>query len=257
MTNKPVVLVTRPAGQAADLCAAVTAAGFPVHSQPLLQLQAVPELAPAQRELAMNLDRYQHIIFISGNAVRFGMALLEDYWPQLPTGLAWYAIGAATARMLQEHGVTALTPAADMTSEALLALPQLGEVVNHRVLVIKGEGGRATLREELARRGARVDELACYRRACPALGPGELAGRLSQWKIGLILISSGEGLANLLALLSPEETSKFTTVTLLVPSERVARMAGEAGFSRVVTAENASDNAMIRALEGWQSSAGE
>ena len=257
MASKPAVLVTRPEGQAAGLCAAVSAAGYRVHSQPLLQLQAPPVLAPARRERVMNLDRYQHIIFISGNAVRFGMALIEDYWPRPPAGPSWYAIGAATARLLEQHGVAALAPREGMTSEDLLALPQLSDVAGHRVLLIKGEGGRETLREELGRRGAQVDELACYRRSCPALVPGELADKLSQWNIGLIMVSSGEGLANLLALLSPQETSKFTTITLVVPSGRVAQMAVAAGFVRVVTAENASDGAMVRALEAWQSSAGE
>jgi uroporphyrinogen-III synthase len=257
MASKPAVLVTRPEGQAADLCAAVSAAGYEVHSQPLLQLRAPPELAPPQRERVVNLDRYQHIIFISGNAVRFGMALIEGHWPRLPAGPIWYAIGSATSSLLQQHGVTALTPRDGMTSEALLALPQLGDVAGQRVLLIKGEGGRETLREELGRRGARVDELACYRRSCPALAPGELAAKLSRWNIGLIMISSGEGLANLLSLLSPQETSKFRSITFLVPSERVAQMAGTAGFFRVVTAENASDGAMLRALEAWQSSAGE
>ena len=71
------------------------------------------------------------------------------------------------------------------------------------------------------------------------------------------MISSGEGLSNLLALLSPQETTKFTGITLLVPSDRIARMAQKAGFTRVITAENASDSAMQRALEEWQPSSGE
>jgi uroporphyrinogen-III synthase len=118
-------------------------------------------------------------------------------------------------------------------------------------------GGRTTLRDELSRRGASVDELACYRRRPPVLAPGVLAARLREWGIGLVMISSGEGLANLLALLSPEETSNFVHMTLLVPSVRVAHMAREAGFKQVVTADNASDDAMLRALAQWQSNAGE
>lgn len=257
MASRPVVLVTRPEGQAAELVAAVAAAGYPVHSQPLLELQALRGLSSVQRQLVMDLDRYRHVIFISGNAVRHGMGYIENYWPQLPVGLCWYAIGKATAALLRQHGVPAVTPAGDMTSEALLAEPDLKAVDGERVLIIKGEGGRATLREELERRGAQVDELACYRRACPDLADGELSRRLSRWGIRLILISSGEGLANMLALLSPEETTKFTGITLIVPSERVARMAREAGFDRVVTAENASDDAMMRALEEWGTSVGD
>jgi uroporphyrinogen-III synthase len=242
------VLVTRPAGQETALCQAVAVAGFRVYSQPLLELQALPELTPQQRSLLLELDLYQHIIFISGNAVRFGMARVEDFWPQLPVGVNWYAIGDITAGLLQDYGVTAVTPGAGMTSEALLALPQLQAVQGQRVLIIKGEGGRATLRQALAGRGATVDELACYRRRCPNLPRGQLAEKLDQWGIDVVLISSGEGLDNLQALLRPQETTNFRGISLVVPSERVALKARELGFERVATADNASDAAMLRAL---------
>ena len=144
-----------------------------------------------------------------------------------------------------------------MTSEGLLALPSLQQVAGQRVLIIKGEGGRGALAAELGHRGARVDALACYRRVIPEFERGELAQKLSLWDIRLVMISSGEGLANLLALLSPAETTKFVAITLLVPSPRVAEMAQAAGFERVITADNASDSAMLRALAAWQTTAGE
>jgi uroporphyrinogen-III synthase len=71
------------------------------------------------------------------------------------------------------------------------------------------------------------------------------------------MISSGEGLANLQMLLSVAETTKFNAISLIVPSERVARMAREAGFEQVVTARNASDVAMLRALKECNPSSGE
>ena len=71
------------------------------------------------------------------------------------------------------------------------------------------------------------------------------------------MISSGEGLENLRVLLSPAETTNFKHLCMIVPSLRVARMAREAGFDQVVTAENASDAAMLCALEEWQASSGE
>jgi uroporphyrinogen-III synthase len=244
------VLVTRPAGEAADtLCAAVQAAGFAVYSQPLLELHRLPSLPPAQRRLVLELDRYQHIIFISANAVHFGMALVEEFWPQLPVGLNWYAIGATTAASLERFGITALTPGSVMSSEGLLTLAALQDVKDQHILIVKGEGGRDTLARELTKRGAVVEELACYRRSLPDLPQGELAERLERWGIEVILISSGEGLANLQLLLHRTETSKLKHMGLIVPSQRVARLALDAGFDQVVTAENASDAAMLRALE--------
>lgn len=251
------MLVTRPAGQAAALCDLVSAAGYTAHSQPLLELEVLPELPPRQRQLLLDLDRYQHVIFVSTNAVRFGMDFIEGYWPQLPAGVTWYAIGEVTAGLLRDYGVAAVTPGSAMTSEGLLAVRQLQAVQDQRALIVKGEGGRATLGEELQRRGALVDELICYRRRCPDLPPGELAARLHEWRIELIMISSGEGLANLQILLSAQETTKFRDIGLIVPSGRIARQAIKAGFDQIVIAENASDVAMLHALEQWKPSSGE
>jgi uroporphyrinogen-III synthase len=249
--------VTRPAGGSADaLCAALRQAGFEVYHQPLLQVTALPALSGAQRSLLLGLDLYQHVIFISSNAVRFGMDRVDEYWPQLPVGITWYAIGDATARALAGYGIDAATPGSDMTSEGLLALPGLEDVRNDRVLIVKGEGGRDTLRKALVQRGARVDELACYRRSPPDVAAGELAAKLSGWGIDAILVSSGEGLANLQLLLTPAETSKLKGMALVVPSERVARLARDIGFDQVVTAENASDAAMLRALATWSPGTG-
>src|SRR5262245_17617389 len=118
------VLVTRPAGEAADtLCAAVQAAGHEVYHQPLMELHGLPHISAAQRQLLLGLDRYQHVVFISTNAVSFGMALVEDFWPQLPVGLHWYAVGAATGASLAPFGIKAITPGTNMSSEGLLAVP--------------------------------------------------------------------------------------------------------------------------------------
>jgi uroporphyrinogen-III synthase len=91
----------------------------------------------------------------------------------------------------------------------------------------------------------------------PDLPEGALALRIAEWQIDVMMLSSGESLANLLLLLSPTETTKFKSVGVIVPSERVADMARDAGFDHVVTAENASDTAMLRALQEWRSRTGD
>jgi uroporphyrinogen-III synthase len=197
------------------------------------------------------------VIFVSANAVRYGMTWVTDYWPRLPAGIEWYAVGEVTAALLASYDVPVSSPSRDMSSEGLLELASLQTVRDESILIVRGQGGRTHLQRELQRRGARVDELACYRRKCPELPPGALAGLLEESGIQLILISSGEGLANLLALLSPRETTKFTHIALLVPSQRVAAQAAAAGFDHVVVADNASDAAMLRAVEAFTPGSGE
>ncbi len=252
MVRDGAVLVTRPRGQGGPLLASLRAAGMRAVHRPLMDLEPLPALPPLLRQMIANLDQYQHVIFISANAVRFGLECIDDFWPQLPVGLHWYAVGGSTAALLRERGLDVRLPRTTMDSEGLLALPELSSVDGQRVLIVKGVGGRELLARALGERGAEVDELACYQRSCPGLAPGELAALLLREQIDTILLSSGEGLQNMLALLSAGETTKFRDIALVVPSSRVATQAREAGFRRVVTADNASDAAMLGALQQWR-----
>lgn len=252
------VLVTRPEGPAADaLCSALRERGYRPLAQPLLMLEPVAELSSAGRDSLRELDRFQHVIFVSGNAVRLGMDRIRLAWPRFPAAPRCYAVGDATAGLLREYGLSPLTPGARMSSEGLLALPELADVAGQRVLIVKGEGGRDALRSELTRRGARVEELVCYRRRPVAPPPQGLAALLREHRVEAVLISSGEGMGRLQELLTPGESSNFETLCLVVPSERVAELARDAGFGRTIVAENASDTAMLRALEDWKSRHGE
>ena len=255
MPSRGAVLVTRPQGQAEELCAELAERSFTPFEQPLLELLKLPTLLPETQQYIESLSQYHHLIFISGNAVRFGMEHILPLWPQLPDGIKVYAIGSSTVEMLHEYGIeaicSALAPGGNsaMTSESLLAMEPLQGVEGKHVLIVKGLGGRTTLAEVLTDRGALVDNLACYQRQCPSLATGELAKKIAAWEIDQILISSGEGLANMLTLLSPAETIKLCTVPLIVPSGRVARMAEDAGFTAVHAAENASNAAMLEMVE--------
>jgi len=255
VVNAPAVLVTRPAGQADTLCHMLDAAGIRAVHQPLLEIAPLTQLSAPSRRALYALDRFDHIIFISTNAVRFGMDAIEAIWPQLPVGPHWYAVGAATARAVAAWSVRVTTAPGAMDSEALLALPALADVAGERVLLVKGEGGRDQLRTVLQARGAVVEELRCYQRRCPELAPGALAALLARENIALIALSSGEGLQNLLALLAVDELSKLFAGQLVVPGERLAAAARALGATAVAVADNATDAAMSAAIiAAWTTS---
>ena len=245
------VLVTRPEGSAEGLCARLAQAGYRAVHQPLLVVSPVQHLSDEQQGLVRSLDTFQHCVFVSRNAARYGLAHLRPVWPEWPPGLQCYAVGDSTADVLRTAGLTVQVPGVDMTSEGLLALPSLRAVAGQRVLIVKGEGGRNALRDALIDRGARVEALRCYRRSAPDLQPSALKKLLRSEQVASILVSSGEVLDNLVALLqaSGSRHPALTELRLVVPSARVAEQARASGWRRVVTATNASDEAMLSALQ--------
>lgn len=245
------LLLTRPAEECATLAATLAERGIYSSSLPLLAIEALPE-TPEQRATILDLDRYCAVIVVSKPAARLGLDLLDRYWPQPLAEQPWFSVGAATAAILEDYGLSAYCPAQGDDSEALLALPRLQQVVaaahTPRVLILRGEGGREALAEGLRSQGVQVDYLSLYRRRLPTYPPGELTTRVQGQRLNGLVVSSGQGLAHLIQL-SADDWSALARLPLFVPSPRVAEQARAAGAEFVVDCRGASAAALLAALQ--------
>ena len=111
-------------------------------------------------------------------------------------------------------------------------------------MIFRGEGGRELLGNTLQSRGAVVFYADMYRRS-----PPPSARQLDQYlaQADIITVSSNQGLQNLYELAS--DKSSLTSHTLVVPGERGFTLAKALGFSNILVAENATDEACMNALE--------
>lgn len=251
------VLVTRPAAQADGLVCAIEAAGGVARRFPALAILPPRDPAAAAAALA-RLPDCALAIATSANAV----AGLGDWlathggWP---AGVALAAIGAATARAAQAAGIAvACTPHGAARSEELLAEPALAaaRIAGRRVLILRGEGGRELLAEELTRRGAQVGIAELYRRAVPPdADPAVLAAWLDAGAFDVLTATSNESLTNLFDLLDARGRESLLSTPLLVVSPRGAQLARSLGWRPApVLAAGADDAAIVAALAGWRAS---
>ena len=239
------VLVTRPAGQAEPLCRLVASAGGRAIVFPSLEIAAAADPERARARLS---ESWHLMVFTSRNAVEYALALGGDgRWPQTER-LA--AVGKATGLALAAAGRTPdLVPPERFDSESLVALPGLADLTGKRVLIVRGEGGRALLGEVLAERGAEVRFAEVYRRVRPDLDPRPL---LARWAadVQAVTATSDEVLLNLAEMLGAEGRAALLATPLVVISERTAETARRLGFDRVRVAERAEDTAIVRCLAG-------
>jgi uroporphyrinogen-III synthase len=237
------VLVTRPVAQADELCRLIEAAGGRALRFPTVAIQPPATPAVAAGLLA---ETWDVIVFVSRNAVAGALALADVALRAHGGQLA--AVGRATAAAMTAAGLApSLVPESGFDSEALLALPALGRVAGMRVLIVRGEGGRALLGATLAERGADVVYAEVYRRAQPApASPAELA----QWRetLGFLTATSDEVLQNLLSLVPMSAQAWLKQLPLAVLSARNAVRARELGFARVAVAPQPGDDGMLEAL---------
>jgi len=252
------VVVTRPKAQAEPWAERLSAMGAQASVISLLEIVPVSEETQirAIKNRILDFDLYRKAIFVSQNAVAHGFEWLENYWPQLPIGVDFFAVGETTAKQLQEHGVRvtdlAQSQTGAMTSETLLQSPALQSVAGEKILIFRGLGGRPHIGEVLSERGALVDYCELYER----LLPPESVPAFTQLLTGnldnlVVVLQSGEALENLQKIvrqMTVNPQAVMVNMHLLVPSQRILELAKMAGFTKVSAACNATEASMLQGL---------
>jgi len=250
------ILVTRPAARAGHLAQLITAAGGEAVLFPALEILSINREVHFEIDLnngnIINPYRPDMLVFISPTAVDQGFGRVAVLVRAQPAPVL-AAVGAATAKALQARAGTAvLAPQGGSDSESLAALPafQADAVSGKCILIVRGEGGRDWLRDTLRARGARVEYLECYRRACPA---GDVAPLLARWHgggIAAVTVNSREALDNLMVMLPPPAHELIRTTPLFAAHPRIAAHARVCGMQQVFTT-GAGDEAMVEGLQNF------
>lgn len=233
--------MARPEPGATALVAQLHRAGWAAMAWPVMVIE------PAQTPPHLS-DSSQWVIYISANAVRFAL----PRYPQL-VALRSIAIGRATAAALTAAtGREPITAPPPYNSEAALQLPPLQPeaIAGESVTIVRGEGGREWLSQQLKQRGAEVNYLEVYRRRLPTASELPPLSEVQWQQIAAVVVTSGEVLQNLVQLVPPLKYQHRLKRPLVVISEGMVQQARQLGFAAeaIVLAANASSEAIIAAL---------
>ncbi|MCS6764410.1 MAG: fused uroporphyrinogen-III synthase HemD/membrane protein HemX [Candidatus Protistobacter heckmanni] len=261
----PIAIVTRPAGQAGALEAALRERGLDTLHFPLIDIlppEDPSRLDAALAELTGEAGAYALAIFVSPSAIDSAFGRLPGAgWPR---ATAIGVIGPGSVAALAAHGVRApehriLSPKAGgdgssaknerYDSETLLAeLRAAGfdaaGLSGKRVLLVRGNGGRELLADSLRQAGAVVTVVEAYRRAAPLPGAqawAQLARALARPHVWLL--TSSEAARNLVKLGAAADTA-------IAPHPRIVDAARELGFSKLVLSGSGDDN-LANAAQQW------
>jgi uroporphyrinogen-III synthase len=192
------------------------------------------------------LDKFDLAIFISPNAVRYGMEAIREVGTN-PATLKIATVGQGSASALQALGIEkVLTPQLRFDSEALLALPELQNVNRQRVIIFRGNGGRELLGETLKERGAEVVYAECYQRIKPQLRTIELFAAAPH----CLIISSSEALSYLWEMIDNSDRLQLGNVRLFVSHPRIAEHARQLGWHNVKVT-HPGDDGLLSDLLAW------
>jgi uroporphyrinogen-III synthase len=239
------IVVTRPREQAVHLAQRIEQAGGKVVLFPLLEISPAADPQPL-RNLIARLHEFDLAIFISPNAVRYGMEAIRAEGT-LPTNLRIATVGQGSVKALRDLGVQEVIAPQDRSdSEALLALPALQNVTGNRVVIFRGNGGRELLGDTLKARGATVEYAECYQRTKPQQDGATLLAANPH----AITVTSSEALSYLWDMFDEADRAQLAAVPLFVPHARITDAAQRLGWRKVIaTAEG--DDGLLSSLVAW------
>ncbi len=247
------VVVTRPANQAIGLVAAIQEKGGHAIKWPALRIEPIKESDQTRQHISA-LRIYDHIIFISVNAVNHGLRAIADHELDLKD-MSVFAVGKTTAKALEDAGIENVHIPEIASSEGLLAMPAFSNdaVLGKRYLIFRGIGGNEKLAEGLNQRGAEaVDYAEVYQRQSANSDPVILESHWQRKQLDLILVTSVAGLDNLFAILGTANKKQLCSTPLLTVSDRVAEYAHKIGFTQeVLIANSARDEDIVTTMQSW------
>ncbi|MEX2354124.1 MAG: uroporphyrinogen-III synthase [Gammaproteobacteria bacterium] len=243
------ILVTRPGLQGENLCRLINDAGGEAIPFPVIRI--VPSQQPGPGQFRQLLAGSSHIIFVSRNAVVFAAQLAGDLQASLQ-GKIVFAVGAGTLQELEERGVVDIrSPGPQSGSEAVLALDELEEsqISGRHILIIRGNGGRELLRETLAARGAQVRYADVYQRIKPDVDQVIVDSLWQDTRPDVIVITSAQGLKNLLVMSGEANRENLSGKRLVVMSSRLKSLAENSGFTfPAMVAGEQTDQGLLQAI---------
>ena len=231
-------MVTRPAAQAGQLVSLIRQQGAEPVLFPLIEIKAIE---PGSWPI-IDWRKVDWLIFVSRNAVQY---FCDGLSKKLPSRLQCVAVGNGTAQAMREAGLTvSLQPEISNGSEGLLTLPQMQQLKDQKVVIVRGQGGRELLADTLQTRGATIRYIEVYSRQLPVVSSSQQAAAM---ETDILLATSVQSVANLLRIFA-DSKGQICAKPLIVLSERIKQYALAQGFSDIVVTDNASDEAIMQRL---------
>jgi len=162
-------------------------------------------------------------------------------------------VGPVTATRLIDKDIKVdCFPKFNASSVELLVMQECSELIDKKILIVRGRGGSETLKDNLEKFN-QVDYLEVYERV-----PCEFSSLHAQSievflnsTNGVLMAGSNESLANIVRLLnldSSDTFNKFKTRKLIVFSQKIKVLAESLGFENIKVTLNPSDQDLINEL---------
>ncbi|MFA9488438.1 MULTISPECIES: uroporphyrinogen-III synthase [unclassified Mannheimia] len=244
------VLVTRPDNRGQELVDMLNERQiFAVH-QPLFTIEAGSELPLLPSVLSL-LKSGDYVFVVSPNAVDYAVKTLTDTGFHFRSDLKYFAVGQRTAKYFTEKAEQAVIyPLESENSEGVLALPDMQDLTNKTILILRANSGRELLAETAMLRGASIQYLECYRREPVTVDIPEKISVCKRLGVDTIIITSSEILKSLYEQTAENCREWLFECNIVVVSQRIGKIAKQMGWQsdKIFISDKADNITLINTL---------
>ena len=246
------IVVTRCQTQAAILTALLQAEGAEVIEFPTIRVAPPPDYAACDRAID-HIREYRWIVFTSQNAVAAFVDRLRVRGGGTDAlgSARMAAIGPATARALQAHGLRVSLAPQEFVAEALVeafAAPGAEPIRGARVLVPRALEARGVLPNGLRALGAVVDVIPVYRIEVEHAQDRAARRRLQAGEADVVTFTSPSTVRNFVAVLGAEAADVADRSLVACIGPVTAAAARDCGLTVGLVAERYTIPGLVDAL---------
>ena len=246
--KKNVALIsTRPYEKNIILLKELEGTNISLLNYPLTEIKPSKDYAKFD-SLLNNLKNYQHIIFISTNAVHFFVERFKSLEIKLPDHIIFSSIGPTTQEALEnEFNINVYCPEKKYDSKHLIKNKIFNNLQDKKVLIIRGKGGREVLKDMLEEKGAEVHYGECYIRNYLPINLNKLQNEAKNYNSIFLIISSYESAKHFLTQNSTHSSHWLQSVNIIVNHPRIKDTLSLISNNIVVT-NDLSKNSLIHLI---------
>jgi len=243
------ILVTRPEPNTTILCKLLQDHGAHTYPWPTIDIRPIPfhdhpvlnDITPKTLCVFVSQSAVTH--FFSGNNNHHSNISSAQTMLRSNTVIA---MGHGTAKRLQKYGCKhVLCPKGHSNSEAVLAMPELQEVSNKHVVIIRAKEGRELIFNTLRQRGAKTAYLEVYQRLLPNKSTAPLLKRWQQHPFDIVVTTSQEGLKNLCLQLGKTTKQRLGQCRVSAMNKNMLLSLQDLGVEDIIELNSGSNAAIL------------
>ncbi len=220
------LILTRPVHQNIELINFFKGSKVTTIDYPFIKIQMLKDYVVFD-SIINQLNTYNYLIFISTNAVKVFIDRMDLLSLKLPEDIILASIGKSTREVLREkYQREVYCPDEVFDSEHLLDHLVFNNVQSKMALIIRGEGGRETLKKGLENKGAKVTYGECYKRKFLPINFKKIKKITGNFKNTIFLITSNESAEHFISEVKDEDKSWLMRCDLIVNHEKVKKNIG-------------------------------